>query len=306
MYKKRDGECNEEIFWECVTEIGWPSRSSSVIKRDLIHAWNQDFSESFRKIFGEKTRQVGKALDEYEERNEIDYYLGDDSFSDLSAHVVGLGKDVFSREVDDTELLVKRIKASDYKESFAYCIPYAGSSTKSFEDYMTLMGYPMDEEGWSHRNSFDGDPLETFEEYMEHMREDHACARAGDWRNIEHEHYVNMAKPYQRRCEIFVKEMNEQGSLSEVEKDAVQLASELSSFFQNLNTDASESALSNWWKLYMIMQSGELRDKHAKLLPMAGNRMYGGENLINDFRFYIGNLERFKCMHHYKEMKKVA
>jgi len=66
----------------------------------------------------------------------------------------------------------------------------------------------------------------------------------------------------------------------------------------------SESALRAWWGLYHLAENvGAFRSAHKDLLPMVGNGTYGGENLINDHREFMGGISGFKCKFHLKEIQ---
>lgn len=316
MYKNRNGKCDEDTFWDCVNEIGWPGRDSTEVKRDLLKAWTPEFSESFRSIFSEKSRVVGASLNAYESDGDPDYWIGDDGFSDLTAHVVGLGKEVFEREASNPELIAERASKCKYKESFAYCIPYAPTTSRSFEEWVKAMGYPMDEEGWRWRNNGPwGDSSETFEEYKEHIFEEYMCCLRGDWRDLEHDHYAIAMKPYRRRCDFAIEALETDGrSLTDAEADICQGLRKLRSFFLSVEEgdiqkalDISEDAMYQWWYIYFLcIERGLLEQRLVDKLPMARNKRHGGENLINDFRFYIGELDKFKCMKHLREIQKSA
>jgi len=315
-FRKREGECDDNTFWECVAEIGWPKCESSKVSKDLLFAWTPEFAESFRKRLDRRQGEISRAFEKYEEDGfeERDYWLGDDSFGDLMGHMVGLGKEAYEAALADLSLVVERARSGDYKESFSYCIPYPPSVTSDFEKYMDIMGYPTTKEGWEDRASRYGyDDLETYDEWIKHMKEDHLCALKGDWRYIDPDHYAVVSGPYHRRCKLFLEALGEQGSLTDAEQKAYDAIDRLVSYFQLLEkkqTDdalaASEIALQSWWLAYAIAEQGELRDKHVRLMPMYGNKLYGGENIINDHRRYLGDLDAFKCRHHYNKLKKAA
>ena len=47
-----------------------------------------------------------------------------DSWGDSRAHIIGLGRVQFERHLNNPALIPEREASSDYRESFAYCIPF--------------------------------------------------------------------------------------------------------------------------------------------------------------------------------------
>jgi len=316
---KRNKNCTEDIFWECVKEMDWASDPDhDVVKRACLVAWTPEFGTEFSKVYGEKHSIVGKVFQEYAEndlsrRQRDEYYLGDDSFGDFCSHVVGMGREVFDAELANPEMLYERVVKGDYSESFGYCIPNTPSKDRGFEDFAKCMGYDITEEEWkgSYRETSRD---ETFEEYMKSIRDVYFNHTKGDWAYIMDEHYFKLANRYNDHLSEFVEELGGSSPSPDAdESEALALAKGLMVYFQAvLDRDRekaikiSETALESWWRLYYIAEDqGNLRAKHADLLPM-GDQRHGGENTINDYRIYMGGLPKFKCMYHLHLIRKEA
>lgn len=110
----------DDGFWGLVQRVQWPQDVDRG-RRILVNQLGTiERAEAFRDTYTHKYNEVSKALDSVED--DIPF-LGDDSYSDLVAHVIGLGREIFERETSNPQLLVKRAELYDYKESFSYCVP---------------------------------------------------------------------------------------------------------------------------------------------------------------------------------------
>jgi len=314
--KKRTGICTEETFWECVAEINWPTGDKSgMTKRECLLAWTMEFGISFRKIMEAKEGEVYRLFKSFQEsdlsnRQRGEYYMGDDSFGDFCSHVVGMGREVFEAEMAEPMKLYKRACADAYVENFGYCIPYEPRHpTATLDEFLEAREYPKTQEEWE--GSFHFRDYDSYEDFQHMLNREYRHGRMGDWEMIETEYYAQMAELKHSHIAAFVAEMVDP---SPWELKALEHATLLMKYLGDLlngKTDealvASASALEAWWGLYYIAKDlGELREKHADLLPMISRGQYGGENLINDHRIYMGGLEGFKCQYHLKQHRDAA
>ena len=129
---------NEDKFWDIVDFIGW----GKICKKDRAYDEGKamfmdqvetlEGLEAFRKVFSEKHNALYQAFDQWEKdgqdwhahHNPRSFGLGDDSFGDLIAHCIGLGREEYKACLADPERAHKRALAYDFSESFSYCIPY--------------------------------------------------------------------------------------------------------------------------------------------------------------------------------------
>jgi len=124
--KTRKGTCTKETFWEAVAEIGWGTKTTDykVVERGILENWDNEFISSFESTLREHCDKLARKVENYEDRNDVSCQCGDDSFSDLTHHVVGLGKEAYEAAMKDPMLVVKRGQEYKYTESFNYCLPY--------------------------------------------------------------------------------------------------------------------------------------------------------------------------------------
>lgn len=127
----------ESEFWKIVADLGWGTRSTdyNAIKKKLLRNLSPNQAAAFRTTYEMLRGRLYKAITKWEEegdeffstgqaRNPRSIGLGDDSFGDLLAHIIGLGKREFEAVLRKPQLAKDRAMRGDYKESFAYVIPY--------------------------------------------------------------------------------------------------------------------------------------------------------------------------------------
>lgn len=113
---------NTDTFWKLVDEIGWGTKTTdkNKIKRTLNYEYNREFIEAMRNIAVRQRRALATIMDEFalKETGSISSYWGvsDDGFWDLTAHIVGLGKEVYDF-ICKNPIYAKTIK---YQENFEY------------------------------------------------------------------------------------------------------------------------------------------------------------------------------------------
>ena len=118
----------DQNFWWIIEEAGWGKFDFDYkrIKAYLMGRMDFQTSETFMKAYDKKYSDLERAVDRYldnrdgQRRGHGLPFSGDDSFGDMIAHVIGLGKDFYEQAVKDPSF----IRNLDIKESFAYCLPY--------------------------------------------------------------------------------------------------------------------------------------------------------------------------------------
>ena len=112
----------EERFWEIAEEMGWPETHYDVAKRRFMDTHPKETAVAFATLFdrfkGDLYKRAGLTAIS-------------DSCDDNLAHIVGLGLAEYRRNMDAPHLVREREERVDYRESFAYCIPFQ-------EDYALL------------------------------------------------------------------------------------------------------------------------------------------------------------------------
>jgi len=122
------GKCTIDQFWAEVALIGWKengNEDSSLVQKNLLRRWDDEFCESMRDIHGEFTTELAQAVEKTERATGESSECGDDGFGDLMSHMVGLGKDAYEAALADPMLVIKRGQKHKYEECFSYCLPYA-------------------------------------------------------------------------------------------------------------------------------------------------------------------------------------
>lgn len=115
----------EQNFWWIIEEAGWGKFDFDYkrIKAYLMGRMDFQTSETFMKAYDKKYSDLERAVDKYLDNRNREHRLpfsGDDSFGDMIAHVIGLGKEFYEWAVKDPSI----IRNLNVKESFAYCLPY--------------------------------------------------------------------------------------------------------------------------------------------------------------------------------------
>ena len=128
---------SESNFWAIVQSLGWGrSYDYKAMKADLIKRLDEQQARYFRDIFQRKQSELMRALSRYEEDEDVELGVSDDGFSDLTAHIIGLGRREYNQVMKNPQLGVDRANArygspDGYKESFAYAIPYEDDYRKA-------------------------------------------------------------------------------------------------------------------------------------------------------------------------------
>ncbi len=105
----------DNLFWEIVTEIGWPRRDIDAVKLMLMRTYPPETMEAMHITFCNKKAELARAA-------AVDFCC--DSWDDTRAHIVGLGREEFQHNLDNPALILERESHGDYIESFAYCLPF--------------------------------------------------------------------------------------------------------------------------------------------------------------------------------------
>jgi hypothetical protein len=111
---------NEQEFWDLVDSIGWGTKTTDndVVRKRLLNELTPEQMEQMREHFSEFQGQLYELAEEIDIEN-----VSDDGLSDLTAHIVGLGKAEFERHVNSPKEIQVRANLREYTESFSYCIP---------------------------------------------------------------------------------------------------------------------------------------------------------------------------------------
>lgn len=110
---------SDEKFWDFVRRCDWlKDYDFERIKMKMLRTLTKQEVESYRDVFGEFRNKLSVKLDN------VVSGVSDDSYSDLLAHVVGSGKELYDAVMDDPSIAQKIIDNYDYRENFSYSFPY--------------------------------------------------------------------------------------------------------------------------------------------------------------------------------------
>jgi hypothetical protein len=122
VFYKQPERASDEEFWKVIEGCDWAKDFDfKRVKKFLISKYRDDVDglDKFREAYTKKRGKLGKVA-----RN-LKLGLGDDSYGDLLAHIIGLGQDEFDKCIDNPKLIEIRARKNAFVESFAYSIPYA-------------------------------------------------------------------------------------------------------------------------------------------------------------------------------------
>jgi hypothetical protein len=120
----RDSEpAPEPVFWSLIAQLGWgrPTMDRAELARTLASKLSPlELEAMFSRLF-ELRSALSKHLEAWEERKggqQIE--AGDDSFSDLVCHIIGLGEAEYRKVIAKPSLAAKRARKNDYIQSFDF------------------------------------------------------------------------------------------------------------------------------------------------------------------------------------------
>ena len=107
-------------FWTQVDELGWGTKTTDykAIKIGFMKK-GQKYTSAFEGHFDFLRNNLDNKM--WQHHTRID--CGDDSWSDLICHVIGLGQKEYEACLVNPQLFVDRGSRNDYTESFCYGIP---------------------------------------------------------------------------------------------------------------------------------------------------------------------------------------
>ena len=111
----------ENTFWETIEPFGWGTTTTDyqAIKIALMRQLTPEQAEGLHA----RLHLLMGALERKLRDEHIEIGLGDDSFGDLLAHVVGMGRQVYQQALQDPKTVQARGHRDDFSESFAYALP---------------------------------------------------------------------------------------------------------------------------------------------------------------------------------------
>lgn len=108
-----------EKFWEVVKQVKWTSdHNYTRIKYQFMRSFTKPQVDGLRQRLEQMTNNLDRKLS-----NRVEG-VGDDGYSDLLAHIVGMGKESYDAVLADPTMAQDIIDKNQYKESFSYAFPF--------------------------------------------------------------------------------------------------------------------------------------------------------------------------------------
>ena len=163
----------EKLYWSIIEDMDWLNysqerRGYEKMKVNFMRNYGVDMAKKVHEFASAKQGALMRMLDQLEKNGErYGDYGGDDSFGDMTAHVVGLGEEYYNAIMENPELLNKQNSV----ECFMYALPW------DEDDYAALdKKYHVDF------------AIKSMEQVVENVKEsvatngaeDHEYIRAGD------------------------------------------------------------------------------------------------------------------------------
>ena len=120
-------QTTEGKYWDMVLELDWPRSASQDKRIKTMLCFTQKHRSAlsdFTKFVRNKARELRDVINSYEEKTGKSCNVGDDGFSDLCYHIVGLGKTQFKAVIARPQLALKRAQQGNFEESFAYMLHF--------------------------------------------------------------------------------------------------------------------------------------------------------------------------------------
>ena len=110
----------DKEFWDIIEPYGWGTKTTDykAIKIDLMRRLSPDQAVSLK----DKFLSLREALDQ--RMGIFIEGLGDDSYSDLLAHIIGMGREEYAAVMANPLKGKQRSDNLEYTESFLYSLPY--------------------------------------------------------------------------------------------------------------------------------------------------------------------------------------
>ena len=133
----------DEECWFVIDQLGWRYKADSneIGERLMYFISREGDIESLRKFVADKRQTIVDIL-KYTDVKVGHYWGGDDSYWDFTAHIVGMGSEVFKQVVNDPTKI--DLVGEKYTENFQYIFNKAEEYAKT-EDGKALMKLPFEE-----------------------------------------------------------------------------------------------------------------------------------------------------------------
>jgi hypothetical protein len=114
-----------EKMWNYIFDIGWGIKTNNhkILRKTLPDKYSEKEIIQLKEFSVYKRRELQKVLNNYTKINNLGYsyyHVSDDGFWDLTAHIVGLGKERYYSVVNDPSIAREISLNYLYIENFEY------------------------------------------------------------------------------------------------------------------------------------------------------------------------------------------
>ena len=114
-------------FWRLTEPYGWGTKTTDYksIQKDLMRKMTPEQAKDLNQTFRNLKIKLYETVIQAEKAREIPHInVGDDSFDDLQAHIIGMGRREYEAVMKNPALAAERGNAGKFSESFSYALPH--------------------------------------------------------------------------------------------------------------------------------------------------------------------------------------
>lgn len=118
---------NDKKLWSLIAKLNWAQVQKNAKQQTahsvrLIQRHTEAELKELKAFVTSRYNELSSAVSDYENKTGKTTGCGDDGFSDLIHHIVGLGEAAFNAAMKRPGLVIARAQAYNYTESFAYML----------------------------------------------------------------------------------------------------------------------------------------------------------------------------------------
>ena len=120
---------NDINCWRIIEFADWKNcKDYKIIGNNMRLVFKQEVLKQVKNFYSEKLKEIEEVLNNYaatQPKGRRSFWgLGDDSFWDLRAHIIGLGENFYLRVLNDPSIAKEMADKGDFKENFGYIFNY--------------------------------------------------------------------------------------------------------------------------------------------------------------------------------------
>lgn len=144
------GACSDKVaamsesqFWKDIESLGWGTRTTNykILKKHLLQKWTAEEAKGAGNVYSKLSSNLEQVLDRWAHDEGEEFGLGDDGFSDLIAHIIGMGKREYDASIKNPRRAWDRAQKNQYIESFHYALPWEEDYKKKEQGLKTYQDW---------------------------------------------------------------------------------------------------------------------------------------------------------------------